>query len=61
VTVRKGIETAEKKIAILRTRRRTIVVALGAQSAGAAVPPLLARRMMFLGLHFQPERVKILA
>jgi len=37
------------------------IVAAGALTAGAAVPPLLPRRMRFLSLHFQPERVKILA
>jgi hypothetical protein len=60
-TVGIGIEIAEIGTAIIETRRRTTIVAAGAPTASAAcrLPP--SRKMMFLGLLLQSERVKVLA
>ena len=56
-----GMVIAEIGTAMLETRRRTSIVAAGAPTASAACRPSPSRKMMFLGLHLQSERVMVLA
>jgi hypothetical protein len=55
------IKIAEIGTAIIERRRRMTIVAAGAPTASAACRRSPSRKMMFLGLRLQPERVMVLA
>lgn len=52
---------AEIGTAIIETRRRMTIVAAGAPTASAACRRSPSRKMKFLGLRLQSERVRVLA
>lgn len=55
------IKIAEIGTAIIERRKRRTIVAAGALTASAACRRSPSRKMMFLGLRLQSERVKVLA